>query len=1103
MALFFKRYLQALGVVAAVMIVYRLTVVPAIEPQRSGSYPIPDFLASVGGERWWTGLFEPNSWQLKQPTVVQNENGVLLAETWEQVDQRTWKLTPLTIVMSDALDPSDELNARAERPVWVIRSNKGATIHFEQPLDPKSGTVPSILRGQLDGDIRVELVSLVEPGVPQLQINTRNITIDRRRIWTQDEVEIESPQMKVRGRVLRVGLIGDILSKDSDSLGRSDSASMPIEELELMHLTQFQLGLDSGGIWSKLNPSLLQGAGPIKELPAMIQAECGGRFTFNFSKNLATLGGGVHLRHVLPGLPADEFHCHKINIRLAGQQASPASARSDSADPLAQLNVREVEAFGIDSLEDFVGEMWVEFQSPILGATARAKRVKYDFARKRIELAGKLDQPGATISIAELNYRGFQVRAPLLEYQAAPPGEDGRPQHGGWMVAQGAGEITATADSPIGQAHARWQDSFKWAPAQSGRQQWIELSGKTLVESPQHGFITAERLEVWLAPPDLAAPDQTFVTAPADAPFQSSYRPSRILTAGPTLISARNVRASVETMDLSFVYPSMVDMGASSGLELQDSSGDRWIDFLAQPGEMAARRTGGLPVTERDRSDPQPLEIDGRGLVAAIAMVGGQAWIDSLTAEGPLTLKSATDSAGSAFQVRSQSLTMSSSPQRDIELQIIGQPAEVFIAGGIIRGPSIQFNQSRGSVWMNQPGDFTLPAEALNSLAGNASLRWDRPLQCTWQQHMNFDGQTIRLEGDIQLTGALRREDRIWLLEGLSQQLDLQLAQPIDLRQLRAASATSQGQLSHITLRNNVDLRMAQRSETGERLSLQRLVVPTVTVYVPQEKIVANGPGRGLTKFSNQRSLGSLAGSSSESSRGLYSGHLAFRDTLVAFLARNEIVADGSVRIATSPIQDWDQELDPFVLSRLEPGQMSLSSDQIKLYDTSPLNSTQGYRSPGTANDPGQLWEAQATGNVVFDGNTISGQFAGSAYQVTFVQGKDRLAISGDGRTKALLRIPSTALLKADSRAGAMDKSVTTVQVDSAVLNVKTNGLEESQGLQLQMDLQSDTAGASSAATSAGIPTTKPNAGGASLPNPRDSIQNFLRGTLPQPTGTR
>jgi hypothetical protein len=1079
MLVFTQRYLKILAIILVVMVLYGLTVVPLIEPIHQADYAIPTFQSTLGGQRWWSGLFDDQDWQVKQPTVVQNSNGVLLAETWQQVDQKTWRLTPLTMVLTQGnIEESSSEQTSTDQTVWIVSAERGATIHFDQPLDLKSGQVPSIQRGQLEGAILIQRVSLANPQTPSLQLSTQNVSIDRRRIWTQDDVIVQSPQAMIRGRVLRISLLSDILSKHSEPKDESTEPRFgPLEEIELLQLNEFRMNLPPGGLWASASPRLLSTSQPVADLPAMVQAECGGRFTFDFSKELATLNGGVHLKHFLGQLPPDEFHCHKLNIRLDSPVTPPTSSASAQSNSLSQIAVREIEAFGIDSLEDYVGEMWVELKSPLLGATARAKRIRYDLIKQRIELDGKLDQPGATNSIAELHYRGYQFRAPTLEYQAAPKLANGRSAHLGWMAAQGAGEISTSPESPMGEVHIRWRDSFNFAPTQVTGEQWIELLGKTLIESSRYGFITSDRLQLWMN--DLST-DRSPSTATAR---QMGLQPKRLTTAGATSIAFQNTRANIGAMDLSFVYPAFEDSPDALELVPQEAT----TDTSAQPSGWLSS-TSTRPNSADDQSSSEAYEILGQDLKATVAVLGQRMRLDELTIQGPLSLKSASPETRTPVEVRGQSLALSTSSDGEIDLKIDGQPAQVLMADGSFSGPSIRYNQHDNRIWMDQPGEFTLPTHRLNNIAGTGTMQWEMPLHCSWQDRMYFDGQTVRLEGGIALTGAVRQSAGVWLLEGLCSEMDLQLSQPIRFpsSDTRPENADTAAHLEQIILRQQVDLRVAQRNAAGDRVSLERLLVPQLTIFVPQEKVVATGPGLGISKFMTGRPIGSLSSSRARSLQQLQCAHLTFRDSLVAFLNRREVVADGSVNITTSQIDNWDQNFDPKSIARFSPGQMSVTSDQLKLYDTSSLSSTQSARTVAGSSADHQLWEVQASGNVVFDGSTESGDYAGSAYQVTYVQAKELLSMRGDGRSKAALRrIPTPTLTE-------QFPNPTVVQVDSAVFNMKTMGLEESQGLYVHVDFQSGGSNSDSTAPSGSPsnqlpPTVQP-------PNPRDGINNFLRG---------
>jgi hypothetical protein len=1125
MAPFLKQYFKALGGVTGLMLFYWLTINVWIQPEGAVQYAIPSF-SGISSPKWWEPIFSGDDWEVQQPTVVHNSRGVLLAKTWEQVDQRTWKLTPLTIVLTqvDAEELGESVDRRSQH-VWVIRARQGATIHFDQPLDLNSGSVPSIQRGQLEGGINISKVTLDSPRQSSFQLQTSNLAIDRRQIWTEDEVKMSSPDLNVTGRVLRISLSSDILSrKESRDLDESQSGNGPVEEIELLHLSTMEMQLQPGGLWAGLDPRTHQLDQPISDLPAFVRAECGGRFRLNLRRQMATLTNGVHLWHHVGALPPDEFHCHRVQIQFQPAafqaQSKPhstaesdlpaelASFEKDTPELLGGLQLREIEAFGIDSLQELVGEMWVELKSPLLNASARAKRIRVDVTKPRIELAGKLNHPDATVSVAELNYQGHHLRAPLLEYQPPPRDNNGDSVHAGWMVAQGAGEMSSSPSTGIGEFQVRWQEHFRFAPLPDESGQWIEVAGNTFVESKQWGYIAAERLQLWVD----TAESTSIKPAPAN------IRLKRLIADGSTRIRAGQAQLAVSSLDITFLHPPVGAQQAESGLKLQNSSGAGMFQFLSQPGSPSQEVSpsgSGLPT------ESQPVDIFGQALKATVISSGGQSWVDSLTLEGPLSMKAIRADA-QPIEMVGRNLVMATTPNGEMDLEVQGEPAQIRMGDGSIQGPSFRFNQRENRIWMDHPGECVFPAKSLDSTANPNSNRWALPLRCSWKGRMMFDGGLIRCDGGVRISGAMQQSENLWIMESFCDSLEFQLVDHIDFG--RPVSKSGDGidrlpppltqsassdfgtpqpgsfgtppprlaEVSTISLNDGVDIRVAQRDSSGRRISLQRLQVPIATIHVAQQKIIAKGPGQGLSKFVDSRRPSSSAtqGPATGPSTGpatvqpqLQCAHLLFRDNLVALLDRNEIVVEGNVRVVSSPISGWGENFDPTGLNGLALGQISMACDQLKLIDTRSLSTTPALNDAASdLMESSGNWEIQATGNVVFEGSAESGDYAGNAYQMTYVQSKDVLTIRGDGRSKALLqRTPNT---QSDSN------FPTVIQVPIAMLNLKTMGVEVPQGgLDVSVDFQQTPSLVPSGSPDSGQATTPPG-----TPNPRDGIKNFLRG---------
>ncbi len=1074
MGQYIGQYLKALTATIVAMVLYCLSVVPLIEPTEQKRYEIPSDPGIEVTNSWWQKLFNETDWQRQDPTVVHNARGVLLAKQWEQIRPESWKLTPLTIILAEK-SSEDSLGDQVDPKNVMIITAQEAIIHFEQPFDMRS-TMPSVQKGMLSGEIVISQVNTSDPNARPWALRTRDVSIDRRRIWTQQEVSIDFDNSRIRGHDLRINLLSDILSKRTDQTDDWATKYGPLEEIELLHLTELSVALKPGGIWANVGPEMLQLNQPAINLPARVEATCGGRFTFNFSKEMMSLTGGVHLKHFLGGLPPDEFLCHRMNLQLQSPQESTDAKKSPSSSGIA---VRDIEAFGIDSLEEFVGEKWVELRSPVVGATARAKRMHYNLTNQRVELFGKLEQAGATVSIAELNYRGYQFQAPTLQYQPAPKGPDGRALHGGWMAAQGAGELSSPPDSRMGEMHVRWQDKFTWSPTNVPGEQLIELSGQTLVEQKKQGFLTAETLQIWLA----AVPRAEQLSAALTPNHQAwnGLQPKRIQSKGKSVIATNKARVNVQTLDLKFAYPHV----PAGDLVSQPSTSIKnpLERFVGQPP------LGAQPANSS--SGDQPIEVDGQSLVATIAMASKQAWIDAMTIHGPLILKS-PDGQTAPWKVDGTALHLASSPQGELDVEIEGTPAMIHVADGSIQGPRIGFNQKQNRIWMDQPGEFTLP---MNLKSGPSNLQWVKPLTCRWKKRMTFDGTKIRFEGDIDLFGTMQQTDGLWYVKGTCQELDLLMAQPLSLGQLgNLQQVNSTSQLQQIVLRENVDLLASHRDNIGNRLSVGRLKVPTtLTIQVDQETIRAAGPGRCYSNFVSNRDVGSTV-SLRQDLPNLDSIGLAYRDSLVVFMARREVVVDGNVKILMTPIQSWDQEPNPDNVTRLTEGQFSCNCDQVKVYDTGSLNSTQSTLSLQGRSIGAAQWEAQATGNVRFDGNTESGEYSGNAYQIVYVQAKNLLRVAGDGRSKAMIK-------KLATFANGKSEPATTWNMNSGLFNVKNRGMLDSSGIEVHIENQNQPGTSSELNTLPNGQVNPQNPGmGPAGPNsppidPRDrAINNLLRG---------
>lgn len=1016
---FAKRYLQVFAGLLLGLGVYKLTVVPAIEPTPQVKQEIPGLERALGGVRWWESFFPEDAWQRQDPKIINTHQGILLAHRWNPIDDKTWELKPLTMILPHSRSArlaiqENQTQAMLERDMWIVSAAEGATIHFQEPLDIASGQVPTVVRGELSGAIEVTRKVASEGEKKPWRIRTRDLTIDRRQLSTEREVFIEWDDSVIQGRALKILLRGDLLG----SQGAQQSAAWgPLDELKLYHVEQIDLALPPGGIWADFDSERFEAEPHLRTLPARIHATCGGRFAFDFKTSTATLQNRVHLKHQLGDLPPDEFLCERISLTLE----PPANVRGASQESAA-IKLQQFEATGVDSLRDIVGEKWVELNAPTVDVSARAKVLKVDMVRQRIELSGRINQPNATQSIVLLNYQGTEFRSPRIEYQAAPAAT-GMVRHLGWMVAAGPGELQTSEKSELGKVQIRWQQALKMAPSPDRPQkQWIEILGNTLVDSAAHGILATNRLEVWLQkrgesdslPPSDASATHKNSLPLAGIPGTGKYLPERVYASGNTLVTTDTLRAQVPELDVSLIYAPVevpVAAGKTDELALQDSAGNPMYQWVKPPEEPS----GSIPIATENPAQaqaegvpPEPVNVTGSSLVANIVVSGQETWLDRLQIAGPVKIwKPADASQPMPWHVEGDQLLLATNRSGQADMQIEGTPAKIVVAEGFLQGELIRFDQASNLIWMNHPGEFTIPISVLNRGPDREpAVVWTSPPHCRWNGKMVFDGVLATIEGAIEFDAALAMSpDSLWWIKGTSQRLSVSLSQPVSLEE----NAVETAQIERIELSEKVNIRASELNRQGDKKSRQQIVVPSLMFHLPQNQIVGSGPGWIRSKYLSDDKPGRLASmgrSNSVAGQGasLQGAHLKFRDSLVGFLDREEFVFDGKVEVGVGPMRSWDDMIDVNRMQSLSLDQMLLNCDQIKVYDTGGLS-----RFATELNSkPSNTWEMQATGHVAFNGKSEAGDFLGAGYQITYAQAKELLILRGDGRTAAWLqRIPS------------------------------------------------------------------------------------------------
>lgn len=1147
MYVFIRRYVSTLLGLLIVMGGYSLFVVPAIEPpSRPPVTPPP---GALGGDQWWRTLFPAGAWQASNPQILQSKRGiVLLSQSWVQEGPKTLRLQPLTMLLpqGDELESSD-----AARDVLIISSERGAVIHLEEEFDPSVST-PSVERGQLSGAIEVTRQVQGKPNEYPWKFRTSDLSLDRSRVFTQQEVIFEWPEGIIVGHDMKLTLQGDLLGAHNK---QESSPWGPLRTLELYHVDRIEAALPAGGLWrdSKLAPPT--GQPPWSALPALMKLACGGRFTFDFTQSRATLTGGVQITHQLAQLPPDEFSSQEVTVQVEPPDSTKSNplhsaSASHSRGALGGIQIRQIEARGVDSLENFVGERKVELKAPTIDAFATAKRLRIDVLENRIELDGKLDHPSATQSTAWLKYGGYEFTAPRIDYDSdgnasSPPLAS---EHLGYLVASGAGELRLPPTAGTGKALVRWQDTLEMRPTDLAGQQWVGLFGNVLVESALHGYMASDKLEIWLRKNEAASAASVLNVPSADGGTLSSssvanaqFLPERIHATGKTILDAQQIKAHVDELSLVLNFVQNVDPNAASpgGLAMSDSEGRPMYQWLGAPGSDNAARAqpanpadsvsigdstagnasagsdatgsdsaggdsaggvsagsaaaggvaaGGVaggaipptpplaPAARGTQKKFNPLTVVGSSLHSTIIVAGQESWVDNLTVAGPLNVSSeALGPNQPGWNVIGDELQLATNSAGQVDMQISGKPARITLAEGSLKGPLIRFDQRSNLIWMDQPGEFTIPTSALaaSQPSSAGTIDWFEPPHCTWKGRMLFDGRTVRIEGDIDFDGAMAiDQDQFWWIHGKSDVLQLELSEAVNLDDLKGSTA----QPLKVTVSQNVNILASQLDHTGTKRSRQQLLLPSLSFDIQTHEILGLGPGSIRSWHIAKSTIGQMASSSSSrATENLQGAHLIFRESMSGFLDRSELNFLGKVEVAAGPLASWDESIDLAQMQRLTINQMHLDCDLLKLYDTSSLSSTASLASGGDR--ASKAWEIQAKGNVHFAGKAESGDYEGEGAELTYVQAKELLTLFGEPRRSArIIKTPAAHSLERPINAS----------VEYASINPRTLDIRFKIG---QDGIRVDAPNAGSNAPG-GI---APQGSNLPVPNPRSSVSDFLQ----------
>ncbi len=280
-----RQYLISLVVVIGMAVVYQSFVTPHLRPpmvktmQLATMPPLDRFSESL------KELFpDEDCWQRGGCKILKTVDGMLLFEEFVDLKDNKARLSPLSIVVGGGLKSGVDA-----KPI-VIDAIEGAEIQFTRSLVIGSGPAPSIERGRVIGPVVVTRRG-DDNGTSDLLLNTSNIGIDSKKIWTTDEFDQKSEGLSMRGRDLTLHLT------------KSGNEVPELERVELIYLYQLNYAVD--------------------EQKTMACA-CDGRVEYRFDDRTLVMRDDVSLVY-RDGMEASTFACDTLECILADPEVQAVS----------------------------------------------------------------------------------------------------------------------------------------------------------------------------------------------------------------------------------------------------------------------------------------------------------------------------------------------------------------------------------------------------------------------------------------------------------------------------------------------------------------------------------------------------------------------------------------------------------------------------------------------------------------------------------------------------------------------------------------------------------------------------------------------------------
>jgi hypothetical protein len=259
---------------------------------------------------------------------------------------------------------------------------------------------------------------------------------------------------------------------------------------------------------------------------------------------------------------------------------------------------------------------------------------------------------------------------------------------------------------------------------------------------------------------------------------------------------------------------------------------------------------------------------------------------------------------------------------------IHGAPALVQTQGLIMQGSSLHLSQRENRMWADGPGRMKLSSQ--NPADPNPAQRPQTPVWIGWQGGMDFDGQLVRFQRQIEVKGvhSLENGDRLHL------QIQGHELQATFNRYVAFQQPKRQAELDIAELRFVGDVFAENQTfdSQGELSSHDRMTTHDLHLDRSTGQFQGQGPGWVSTvRYNDGDPRQPAEAPATRGSRDLIYLRVDYQNIVSGNMERRDVSFGHQVRTVYGPIDAWDQQLDPNRRGGLGPDGIIMNCQQLSI----------------------------------------------------------------------------------------------------------------------------------------------------------------------------